>query len=103
MHWADGIPYQHEERWINPEVVPSVLDADFSASGPNEWLLAEIPFSNAEISFMAVEATQEIADHMGCFAANALFRTERTTWLRERAITLVRLTYRRGHRVTTKY
>jgi GntR family transcriptional regulator, histidine utilization repressor len=103
MHWADGIPYQHEERWINPEVVPSVLRADFSASGPNEWLLAEIPFSNAEISFMAVEATQDLADHMGCFAGNALFRTERTTWLRERAITLVRLTYRRGHRMTTKY
>ncbi len=103
MHWADGIPYQHEERWINPEIVPSVLEADFSKSGPNEWLLAEVPFSNAEISFTAVEATQDIADHMGCFAGNALFRTERTTWLKEQAITLVRLSYRRGHRMTTKY
>lgn len=103
MHCADGIPYQHEERWINPEVVPAVLKADFSVSGPNEWLLAEIPFSNAEISFSAVEATQDLADHMGCFAGDALFRTERTTWLRQQAITLVRLTHRRGHRMTTKY
>ncbi len=103
MHWADGSPYQHEERWINPEVVPSVLEAEFSESGPNEWLLAEIPFSNAEISLMAVEATQEVADHMGCLAGNALFRTERTTWLQGRAITLVRLTYGRGHRMTTRY
>ncbi|OWV40916.1 GntR family transcriptional regulator [Mameliella alba] len=103
MHWADGIPYQHEERWINPEIVPSVLTADFLKSGPNEWLLSEIPFSNAEISFMAIEATQDLADHLGCFAGNALFRTERTTWLQGEAITLVRLTHRRGHRMTTKY
>jgi GntR family transcriptional regulator, histidine utilization repressor len=103
MHWADGVPYQHEERWINPEVAPTVLEADFSAIGPNEWLLAEIPFSNAEISFMAIEATKDHADHMGCFEGNALFRTERTTWLRGEAITLVRLTYRRGHRMTTRY
>ncbi|MCC0065066.1 MAG: UTRA domain-containing protein [Defluviimonas sp.] len=103
MHYADGMPYQHEDRWINPETVPAVLEADFSALGPNEWLVAQLPFSTAEISFSAIEADQELADHLGCAAGNALFRTERTTWLQGRAITLVRLTYRRGHRVTTQY
>lgn len=103
MHYADGLPYQHEDRWINPETVPTVLEADFSATGPNEWLVAKIPFSNADISFTAVEADQALADYLGCSAGNALFRTERTTWLREKAITLVRLSYRRGHRMTTQY
>ena len=103
MHYADGDPFQHEDRWINPETVPAVLEADFSALGPNEWLVAQLPFSTAEISFSAIEADQELADHLGCAAGNALFRTERTTWLQGRAITLVRLTYRRGHRVTTQY
>ncbi|QFT60740.1 HTH-type transcriptional repressor YvoA (plasmid) [Sulfitobacter sp. THAF37] len=103
MHWADGIPYQHEDRWINPEIVPSVLEADFSVSSPNEWLLSEVPFSNAEICFTAVEADRDLADHLGCIPGNALFRTERTTWLRDGAITLVRLTNRPGHRMTTRY
>lgn len=103
MHYADGMPYQHEDRWINPEIVPGVLAADFSVNGPNEWLVAEVPFSDAEISFMAVEAEQGLADHLGCAVDDALFRIERTTWLRGSAITLVRLTYRRGHRMTTQY
>ncbi|PWE33015.1 GntR family transcriptional regulator [Maritimibacter sp. 55A14] len=103
MHYADGVPYQHEDRWINPEVVPNVLKADFTASGPNEWLVSEIPFSDAEISFMAVEAENGLAEHLGCGEGAALFRIERTTWLQDRAITLVQLTYRRGHRMTTRY
>ncbi|WP_347309701.1 GntR family transcriptional regulator [Defluviimonas sp. SAOS-178_SWC] len=103
MHYADGMPYQYEDRWINPEIVPHVIEADFSTTGPNEWLVAELPFSNAEISFSAVEADQDLADHLGCSAGNALFRAERTTWLQGKAVTLVRLTYRRGHRMTTQY
>lgn len=103
MHYADGMAYQHEDRWINPVVVPDVLGADFSGTGPNEWLVAEVPFSNAEISFSAVEADQALADHLACAPGDALFRAERTTWLRGRAVTLVRLTWRRGHRMTTQY
>lgn len=103
MHYASGMPYQHEDRWINPEVVPSVTEADFSTTGPNEWLVAELPFSNAEIAFSAVEADRDLADHLGCSTGDALFRAERTTWLQGKAITLVRLTYRRGHRMTTQY
>lgn len=103
MHYADGLPYQHEDRWINPEVVPSVMAEDFLTVGPNEWLVAALPFSDVEISFSAVEADREVADHLGCAPGDALFRAERTTWLQGRAITFVRLTFRRGHRMTTQY
>lgn len=103
MHYADGVPYQHEDRWINPDIIPAALDEGFSELGPNEWLVAQLPFSDAEISFSAIEADQALADHLGCTVGDALFRTERTTWLQGTAITLVRLTNRRGHRVTTKY
>ncbi|WP_112322867.1 GntR family transcriptional regulator [Oceanibium sediminis] len=103
MHYADGVPYQHEDRWINPALVPDVAEADFAQTGPNEWLVGAIPFSNAEISFMAVDADRDMAEHLGCREGDALFRTERTTWLQEKAITFVRLTYRRGHRMTTQY
>ncbi|GAB4302727.1 MAG: GntR family transcriptional regulator [Roseovarius sp.] len=103
MHYADGLPYQHEDRWINPEVVPQAPEVDFATIGPNEWLVAELPFSNVEISLSAIEADRDLAEHMGCAVGEALFRVERGTWLRRRAITLVRLTYRRGHRMTTRY
>ncbi|MGC1497489.1 MAG: UTRA domain-containing protein [Sulfitobacter sp.] len=103
MHYADGSPYQFEDRWINPAVTPDVRSADFSETGPNEWLVAAVPFSDAEIGFMAVEADATLAEHLGCTPGAALFRTERTTWWQDRAVTLVHLTYRPGHRMTTRY
>ena len=103
MHYADGIPYQFEDRWISLEILPQAREADFSQSGPNEWLVAEIPFSDAEISFLAVPADETLAAHLGCRAGDALFQTERSTWWQGRAITFVRLCFRPGHRMTTRY
>jgi GntR family transcriptional regulator, histidine utilization repressor len=103
MHYADGAPFQYEDRWINLDLLPQAETADFTASGPNEWLVAAIPFSNAEISFLAVEADDILAGHLECAPGVALFRLERTTWWQDAAVTLVRLTYSRGYRMTTQY
>ncbi|MCB1313945.1 MAG: UTRA domain-containing protein [Sedimentitalea sp.] len=103
MHYADGIPYQFEDRWINLAVLPQAREADFAQTGPNEWLVAEIPFSDAEISFLAVSADAGLAAHLGCAPGDALFQTERITWWQGAANTFVRLTYRRGHRMTARY
>jgi GntR family transcriptional regulator, histidine utilization repressor len=103
VHYADGNPYQFEDRWINLEIAPNARDADFSETGPNEWLVAAIPFSNAEISFLAAQADTALAEHLGCSRGDALFQTERSTWLKGRGITFVRLSFHRGHRVTTRY
>jgi len=103
MHYADGSPYQYEDRWINPAATPDVRDADFSQVGPNEWLVEVVPFSDAEIGFLAVEADAVLAEHLACAPGTALFRTERTTWWQDQAVTLVNLTHRRGHRMTARY
>lgn len=103
MHYADGIPYQFEDRWINLSLLPNAAEMDFTDAGPNEWLVATIPFSDAEISLMAVEANAELAEHLDCSNGDALFQAERSTWWEGKAITFVRLTFRRGHRMTTRY
>ncbi|MEY8830852.1 GntR family transcriptional regulator [Sedimentitalea sp. XS_ASV28] len=103
MHYADGAPYQYEDRWINLDVLPAAENADFTATGPNEWLVATIPFSNAEISFSASIADDRLAEYLGCSAGQPLFTIERSTWWETRAITFVRLYFRPGHRMTTKY
>ncbi|MBZ8117394.1 GntR family transcriptional regulator [Roseovarius sp. LXJ103] len=103
MHYADGMPYQHEDRWINLAVNPDAEYNDFAETGPNEWLVAAVPFSNAEISFQAVTADAALAEYLGCGTGEALFQVERMTWWEGRAVTFVRLTHRRGHRMTTQY
>ncbi|UXX83050.1 GntR family transcriptional regulator [Roseovarius pelagicus] len=103
MHYADGDPYQHEDRWINLAALPQAETADFRDTGPNEWLVSTIPFSDAEISFSAALADKTIAEYLSSGIGDPVFTVERSTWWEGQALTYVRLTYRPGHRLTTRY
>jgi GntR family histidine utilization transcriptional repressor len=103
MHYADGDPYQHEDRWINLAALPQAEQQDFSTIGPNEWLVATIPYSDVEISFSAGLADARLTGHLSCAVGDPVFTVERATWWEGRAVTYVRLTYRPGHRMTTQY
>ena len=103
MHYADGDPYQHEDRWINLDALPQARSVDFTEIGPNEWLVATVPFSDVEISFAARLADQQLANYLACAIGDPVFTIERSTWWEGKAVTYVRLTFRPGHRLTTRY
>lgn len=103
LHLADGAPYQHEDRWINLAALPGVAAEAFADYGPNEWLIRAVPFSEVEISFLAVAAEGEVAAALGYRAGEPVFAVERTTWWQGSALTHVRLSFARGHRMTTRY
>lgn len=103
LHFADDAPYQFEDRWIALATLPEAEEADFTQTGANEWLVATVPFSNAEIAFSAAAADDVLAAHLDCDPGAALFMAERSTWWEGRAVTNVRLAWRPGHRMTTRY
>lgn len=103
VHYGDDKPYQFEDRWINLAALPKAADANFSQVGPNEWLVAEVPYSDAQISFSAALADDTLARHLICAQGDALFLAERSTWWQDAAITYVRLIFQRGHRMTTRF
>ncbi|PIE13484.1 MAG: GntR family transcriptional regulator [Rhodobacterales bacterium] len=103
MHYADGDPYQYEDRWISLCALPQAKSVDFSKVGPNEWLVSTIPFSDVEISLSAGLADQTLADYLACSVGEPVFTVERSTWWEGKAVTYVKLTYRPGHRLTTRY
>lgn len=103
MHYADNQPFQYEDRWINIAAVPKVVDADFTTVGPNEWLLGEVPFSNAELTFAAVPADDELSDYLACAKATPLFQMERTTWFRSQPVTFVRMSFHPGYQMRSQY
>jgi len=103
MHYSDGVPYEHEDRWINLTALPDAADADFSTECPTEWLLATIPFSKAEINLTAELADQKLSDYLACSVGDPVFSVERSTWWEGDAVTYVRLSYRPGYRLTTRY
>ncbi len=103
LHFADGTPWQHEDRWINLGLLPQARDADFSTSAPTEWLMSQIPFSAVEISISATRADVGLAAYLGCAAGDPLLQTERSTRWNDQTVTFVRLVHRPGYRMTTRY
>ena len=103
LHHADGNPFQFEDRWINLEIVPRAAAADFTNLGPNEWLVAEVPYTNAEIVFSAVSADPIMADHLKADLSSPVFLVERITWLGVDAVTYVRLAFAPSYQMTARY
>ena len=103
LHSANGEAFQLEDRWINGAALPQALQQDFAAIGPNEWLVAAVPFSEVEISFLAAAADAITVTHLDHKLGEPVFCVERATWWQNAAITLVTLSHRRGYRMTTCY
>lgn len=103
LHFANGFPYQLEDRWINLKLLPQARHVDFAAQGPNEWLIAQIPFSEVEISISATAADDAMAAHLGCASGDPLLQIERSTRWNGQPVTYVRLLHHRGHRMNTRY
>ncbi len=93
-HFSGIDPWQLEERWINLAAVPAARDQDFSNIGPNEWLVREVPYSNAEHTFRAAAASKLQSKYLGLGAGEPVFVIERKTWRAAKTITWVRLTHR---------
>lgn len=100
LHLADGRPFVHETRWLNPAAIPVALP-DFRLVSANEWLVAHVPYVTGDIAFSAEGASAREAEVLGVSAGAALFVTERATWAAEAPITFVRLAHAPGYRVQT--
>lgn len=103
MHHADGKPFLFEDRWINLTAVPRAEEADFSMAGPNEWLVGEVPYTNAEVRFSATSAAGPAAKHLQIRPGEPIFTAERTTWLSGAPVTNVRLYFAAGYQMVARY
>jgi len=98
---ADGAPFVYEDRWIDLTTVPAAGSEDFRDISGNEWLVLNSPFTHGEIAFAAVEASGEVAGHLGCAPGTAIFVIDRVTFDGGRPITAVRQFFRPGYRMQT--
>jgi GntR family histidine utilization transcriptional repressor len=103
LHLANGKPYQFEDRWINLIAVPGAETANFATLSPNEWLVREVPYTNAEVRFSATSADEMIATYLRARIGDPIFTAERTTWLVGKPVTNVRLYFARGHQMVANY
>ena len=99
LHLVDGVPHALEERWIDLDTVPEAREVSFAEISANEWLLRHVPFTGGEIAFSAFAAGAGQAELAAEGAA--LFGLERTTRDGERTVTVARIAFAPGYRLTT--
>lgn len=80
VHFENGIPIQVEDRWVNPEVAPDYMQLDFSATTPNEYLMAAAPLQGVNYSIEALPAPREIADMLHLQPKEPCLVLKRRTW-----------------------
>lgn len=88
-HLADGRPFAVEERLISLKAVPEAATADFNLIAPGSWLLAHVPWTEAEHRITAAPAGR-LAGALGIDEDVACLILDRRTWRGDQPITHVR-------------
>lgn len=99
VHYADARPYQYEDRWLDPQAVPDMDKVDFRLVNANEWLVRNAPYTRADISFSAENASPRDARLLQTEPRQALLVQYRTTWNGSNPITSVRAACHPGYRI----
>ena len=103
-HWADGVPFAIEDRLINLDAVPEAAHADFTTEPPGTWLLAHVPWTEANHTISAIAADADAADALEIEAGAPCLVIDRHTWLGARTLTAVRLMYPgEAHRLVARF
>ena len=87
LHLADSMPFTLERRLISLTTAPEAEHADFTAAPPGGWLLAHMPWTEAEHRISAVGADGETATRLGLSDGTPCLRLERRTWRDGLAVT----------------
>lgn len=102
LHTANTEPFAFEDRWVNLEAIPDILNAPLTDQSANEWLVKTVPFSRGTVEFCAENASEEIANHLRTSINTALFVLKRATWIDAKSITSVRLFYAPGYTLSSE-
>lgn len=96
IHLADGQPLAHETREINLGIVPAIADADLTHTPPGTWLIANVPWTEAENRISALGCGPQVARALGIAAGAPCLVLDRHTWRGNDMVTHVRQHYVAG-------
>jgi GntR family histidine utilization transcriptional repressor len=92
-HSADGDIVELEDRWINLDLLPQAATQDFSKQAPGAWLLEASPWTEAEHTVSAINATEVLAHRLKLDVGTACLVLERRTFQADTVVTFARLTH----------
>lgn len=93
LHHAGDEPFCMEDRLIDLDTVPAAADETFEALAPGPWLVARVPWSEAEHTIGACAASADMARTLLLDRGEACLVIHRRTWQSGAPVTHVRLVY----------
>ncbi|MBK9083161.1 MAG: histidine utilization repressor [Rhizobiales bacterium] len=104
LHFAGERPFCAEDRLINLSAVPEAATEPFEDLSPGAWLVARVPWTDAQHRIGATNAARAVAAVLGIDVGTACLTIERRTWRAGEAITSVELTYPgAAHRLVARF
>lgn len=93
LHFASDTPFALEERLINVREVPRAAEEPFTHISGGAWLIANVPWTEAEHRISAIAANKFESGKLQIAPRSACLVVERQTWRLGKAITAVRLVF----------
>ncbi len=94
LHLCDGAPVLLEDRHIFLDAAPAAEPADFTATSPGAWLVALVPWTEAEHRIAAISADAASARALEITSTASCLLVERRTWRGLDTVTIVRQVFR---------
>ena len=89
VHLADATPLAFEHRLISTAQVPAVLTANLTDTAPGTWLLAHVPWTEAENRISASATSPALARALNIAPGDPCLTVTRRTWRSGAPVTLV--------------
>lgn len=80
VHFADSVPLQVEDRYVNPATAPGYLEVDFTALTPNEFLMRAAPATEVEHIVEAAMPDARTRRLLRMAETEPCLRLRRRTW-----------------------
>lgn len=93
VHFENDVPVQVEERFVNPELVPSYDEQDFSTKTTFDYLMQSTPVTELEHLISAVAADADVAEHLQVSPGEPCLLLQRRTWSGAAVATVSHITY----------
>ncbi len=93
VHFENNVPVQLEERYVNPELVKSYLDQDFTSIATYDYLQHSTPLTEVEHLISAVPASETHAKLLHIRENDSCLVLFRKTWTGQTVATVNTFTY----------
>ena len=91
VHYADGVPLQLEERWVDMNLVKDFLEQDFTQVNTSDFLIRRVPLERGEYTIYAQVAKPTIAHALAINVGEPVLLLNRVTFSQGHVVTVVNM------------